>query len=171
MIEILQPRLFVQSIYDIDLEQLRTRGVRGLILDLDNTLVGWNQPAASIELEHWLADLRRSDFRICIVSNNLTDRVDAFSERIGVMAIAKAAKPRRRAFRVAMRRMGTGVPDTAVVGDQIFTDILGGNRLQLYTILVKPMNEREFWTTRMVRKVERAIMPGREPEQMTHRSS
>ncbi|MCL5116611.1 MAG: YqeG family HAD IIIA-type phosphatase [Firmicutes bacterium] len=171
MIQILQPQLFVQSIYDIDLPRLIDRGVKGLILDLDNTLVGWNQPTASDELMLWLSQVRQHQLKTCIVSNNLSDRVEAFSRHIGVMAIAKAAKPRRRAFRLAMRKMGTHHQETAVVGDQIFTDILGGNRLQLFTILVKPMSEREFWTTQMVRRLEKMVMPGRAPLSMSDRQS
>lgn len=163
MIDILQPRLFVQSIYDIDLAKLRARGVTGLILDLDNTLVGWNQPTASEELIAWLKAVGEHQLMTCIVSNNLSERVENFSREVGIMAIAKAAKPRRRAFRLAMRKMGTHYRDTAVVGDQVFTDILGGNRLDLFTILVRPMNEKEYWGTRVVRRVERMLLPGREP--------
>ncbi|PSR24132.1 MAG: YqeG family HAD IIIA-type phosphatase [Sulfobacillus acidophilus] len=170
MIQILQPGLFVQSIYDIDLDRLVERGVRGLILDLDNTLVGWNQPRASKELLQWLEDVKLRELQTCIVSNNMGDRVEQFSQHVGVMAIAKAAKPRRRAFRQAMQRMGTNRQDTAVVGDQIFTDILGGNRLHLFTILVRPMNEQEFWTTQLVRRLERAVLPGREPARLSDRS-
>ena len=163
MIQILQPRLFVQTIYDIDLKRLVDRGMKGLILDLDNTLVGWNQPDASSELLTWLEQVRTHSLQTCIVSNNMSDRVERFSRSIGVMAIAKAAKPRRRAFQHAMWKMGTHHRDTAVVGDQIFTDILGGNRLQLYTILVKPLAEREFWGTQLVRRVERVVVGGQEP--------
>lgn len=159
MIQVLQPQLFVQSIYDIDLDRLVDKGVRGLILDLDNTLVGWNQPQASDELLAWLKEVNRRRLKTCIVSNNMSDRVEKFGKHIGVMAIAKAAKPRRRAFRLAMRKMGTRHNQTAVVGDQVFTDILGGNRLQLFTILVRPINEREYWTTQLVRRLERAVLP------------
>ena len=162
MIKILQPKLFVQSVYDIDLARLAARGMRGLILDLDNTLVGWNQPEASQELVEWLGRVKARQLKTCIVSNNLGDRVERFSRRVGVMAIAKAAKPRRRAFREAMRKMGTHQQQTAVVGDQVFTDIFGGNRLGLFTILVKPLNERELWTTQLVRHIERAVVSRQE---------
>lgn len=170
MIQILQPELFVPSIYDIDLDRLVERGVRGLILDLDNTLVGWDQPLASAELLHWLADVKQRRLQTCIVSNNMGERVEKFSRHIGVMAIAKAAKPRRRAFRQAMQRMGTGRHETAVVGDQIFTDILGGNRLRLFTILVRPLNEREYWTTHLVRRIERVVGPKHNPVRLSDRS-
>lgn len=167
MLNILKPHLFLQSIYDIDLARLARRGIRGLIVDLDNTLVGYNRPEASVDLVHWVAQVRNLDFDVCIVSNNLTARVEAFALTIGVKNVPKAAKPRRRGFSLAMAKMGTNRETTAVVGDQVFTDILGGNRLGLYTILVRPLNEHEFLTTRLVRQVERLVVPrsgsGRSP--------
>lgn len=170
MIQILQPQLFVQSIYDIDLDRLVDRGLKGLILDLDNTLVGWNQPNASDQLFDWLTQVKQHHLKTCIVSNNMSDRVEKFGQHIGVMAIAKAAKPRRRAFRQAMRKMEVHARQTAVVGDQVFTDILGGNRLQLFTILVRPMNDREFWTTQLVRRIERAVLPADRPARARDRA-
>jgi hypothetical protein len=170
MLQILQPQLYVQSIYDIDLKRLIARGMKGLILDLDNTLVGWNQPTASEQLMAWLAEVRGHELKTCIVSNNMSGRVELFAKHIGVMAIAKAAKPRRKAFRLAMHKMGTHQHQTAVVGDQVFTDILGGNRLSLYTILVRPLNEREYWTTQLVRRIERAVLPTSEPSRLSDRA-
>ncbi|AEW05092.1 HAD superfamily (subfamily IIIA) phosphatase, TIGR01668 [Sulfobacillus acidophilus DSM 10332] len=158
MIRLLKPRLFVQSIYDLDLAGLVGRGIRGLILDLDNTLVGWNQPHAPRELLDWFQRVQQQGIKTYIVSNNWEARVTAFSRLVGVAGIAKAAKPRRWAFRQAMAAMGTEHETTAVIGDQIFTDILGGNRLNLFTILVHPMDSREFWTTRIVRRIERALV-------------
>ncbi len=158
MIRLLQPRLSVSSVFDVDLDDLVNRGYRGLIMDLDNTLVAWNHPEVPKTLKLWLKDVSHRNIEMCIVSNNLSQRVEEFSTKIGVSFIAKAAKPRRRAFRQAMRKMGTYAETTAVIGDQVFTDILGGNRLQLYTILVHPLATEEFWTTRLVRKLEHQVV-------------
>jgi len=95
LLDILRPRLFLQSIYEIDLPRLARRGIRGLILDLDNTLVGYNRPEASADLVHWVAQSRQLGFDVCIVSNNFTARVEAFAGTLGVKNVAKAAKPRR----------------------------------------------------------------------------
>ncbi len=159
LLNILKPHLFLRTIYDIDLARLAKRGIRGLIMDLDNTLVGYNRPDASTELVRWMSGAMRMGFDVCIVSNNLTRRVEEFSGLIGVKSVPKAAKPRRRGFRRAMTKMGTDSESTAVVGDQVFTDILGGNRLGLYTILVRPLDDHEFLTTRLVRRVERMVVP------------
>ncbi len=169
MIKILQPRLFLASIFDLDLVSLRAHGVRGLIMDLDNTLVGWNRPDMSQELTAWFQAVRAHGFKMCIVSNNMTERVEQFSKKSGVMSIPKAAKPRRRSFWLAMKRMGTNHHNTAVIGDQVFTDILGGNRLQLYTILVHPIDAHEYWTTRIVRRLERHfVRRPRLPQSFSH---
>ena len=95
---------------------------------------------------------------MCLVSNNKKDRVSNFGRILGVPALSKARKPRRRAFREAMRIMNTRPETTAVIGDQIFTDVLGGNRLGLYTILVVPLSKQEFIGTRCMRHLERVVL-------------
>jgi hypothetical protein len=163
VINALRPRLFVPSVFAIDMDRLWNQGVRGIIMDLDNTLVSWNHDEASADLMAWIVVAKHRPFRLCLVSNNLGARVDRFASLLGVPAIPRAAKPRRRAFRRAMQLMGTEAQSTAVVGDQIFTDVLGGNRLKCYTILVAPLAEHEFWTTRLIRRVERFVWPATGP--------
>jgi len=156
---LLAPSLCLSSIFQIDLEGLRRQGIRGLILDLDNTLVAWGGDPEE-KLFAWLREVRESGLVACIVSNNDRARVKGFSDLASIPAIPRARKPRRRAFRAAMEVMGTAPAETAVVGDQIFTDILGGNRLGLYTILVTPVARREFIGTRLVRLLEKVVLIG-----------
>jgi HAD superfamily phosphatase (TIGR01668 family) len=155
----LTPNMFVPSIYAIPLDRLRRRGIRGLIVDLDNTVVPWDEREPSPALQAWVDDVKRAGFGLCLLSNNLTVRVEHFAAALGVPGIPHAGKPRRRAFRRAMAVLGTSERETAVIGDQVFTDVLGGNRLHLYTILVAPVAARELWTTRLVRRVERLLVP------------
>jgi HAD superfamily phosphatase (TIGR01668 family) len=164
----LRPDLFVSSVYAINLDRLWAKGVRGLIVDLDNTLVPWNNDRASGELLDWIATAKARSFRLCLVSNNLRERVERFAAQLNIPSIAHAAKPRRRAFRRAMHLMGTDAANTAVIGDQLFTDVLGGNRLDLFTILVSPVAEREYWTTRLVRRVERWFLPAERSVEHPH---
>jgi len=91
-------------------------------------------------------------------SNNSQDRVQKFAEAFGVPAISKAIKPRRGAFRIACDSLGVTPGETAVVGDQVFTDVLGGNRLGVYTILVVPVSEKEFFGTKIMRMMERFVL-------------
>ena len=159
MIRKLTPDLFVPSIFAISLARLGRRGIRGLIVDLDNTLVSWSEQEASSDLLTWIETAKQAGFRLCLLSNNLTLRVEHFAALFDVPGIPRAGKPGRRAFRRAMDILGTGPENTAVIGDQIFTDVFGGNRLHLYTILVRPVADREFWSTRLVRRVERLFLP------------
>jgi hypothetical protein len=172
LVEALRPRLYVSSVYAINLERLKARGIVGLVVDLDNTLVAWNNDRASHELDRWVQRVKADGFRICLVSNNFPARVRRFGEWLGVPSVPNAAKPRRRAFLQAMRLLDTDPATTAVIGDQVFTDVLGGNRLHCYTILVLPLTEREYWTTRLVRRVERLVLPAGAPpsETTTHGS-
>jgi HAD superfamily phosphatase (TIGR01668 family) len=154
----LRPSSQVSTVYDIDLTALRARGIRGLILDLDNTIVPWGVREVSPELPVWIAAARDADLQLCIVSNNMGSRVTAIAKRLGLPVVAGALKPRRRALRRALVVMGTTPEATALVGDQLFTDILGGNRLGLHTILVRPQGRKEFVLTRLVRLIERLLM-------------
>ncbi|AOQ24293.1 hypothetical protein MTAT_09350 [Moorella thermoacetica] len=155
MIRLLQPDLYVRSLCDIPLAHLKARGIRGLIIDLDNTVTEWGRATLDRGVRRWFADLKEEGIRACLVSNNRSGRVKKVADALGIPGISRAGKPRRRAFRQAMAVMETEASSTAVIGDQVFTDILGGNRLGLYTVLVMPINSREFIGTRMMRHVER----------------
>ncbi len=158
MLEKLKPKLFVDSIYHIDFEKLRNRGIKGIIIDLDNTITEWNNSELSNKAVDWFKVMADCNLKACIASNNSKARVVEVADKLGIPYIAKAIKPRTGAFKKAMKTMGTTPEETAVVGDQIFTDILGGNRLNLFTVLVVPLNPKEFIGTRLVRMIERRIL-------------
>lgn len=157
-LRILRPAEYRQSIFEIDLARLKQRGKRAIILDLDNTMVRWNDPDPTPGLLTWLDEVKAKGFATCIVSNNSGPRVSEFAAKVGVPFISKATKPRRKGFRAAMNLLGVTPGETVVVGDQIFTDVLGGNRAGVYTILVVPLDPREFVGTRLVRQVERRVL-------------
>lgn len=158
MRQLLRPNLFVNSVTDINLDDLEQQGIRALIIDLDNTITEWQNRSLSQPMIDWFAGLSDRGFKSCLVSNNNRQRVAVVAETLGIPFIFKASKPRRRAFRQAMALLGTGPAETAVIGDQLFTDVLGGNRLGLLTILVTPISRREFIGTRMVRVVEGLVI-------------
>lgn len=156
--QILCPRLYVNSVHQIDLNALKQSGIRGIIVDLDNTLVPWNEDAEFPKAVAWLKKVKDMGMLVCIVSNNHPRRAKTLAGTFDIPFIWQAVKPRRRAFRKAMQMMMIDKSQTAVVGDQVFTDILGGNRLGLYTILVRPLKKQEFFGTRIVRQVEKVIL-------------
>lgn len=158
IMQLLLPKRSYNTIFDIPLLELYASGIRGIIFDLDNTLTEWNNPELSRKTTSWLESAAKIGFKMCFVSNNSDLRVREVADLVDIPFVARAGKPRRRSFRRAMELMGTKPEATAVVGDQIFTDILGGNRLGLFTILVSPISKHEFVGTRLVRVIEKQIL-------------
>ncbi len=155
MRDLLRPDRYFRSFYEVDFDQLIEMGIRGIALDLDNTLVAWGDDSISEELVSKVDRLRQLGIKMCIVSNNLGGRVAAISKKLGIPAASGALKPFRRAYARALDILGTKSGETALIGDQLFTDILGGNLAGLYTILVDPISSREFATTKILRRLER----------------
>lgn len=155
MLKRLIPDLFVKSIYDIDYNGLQHRGVKAIITDLDNTLVESDRAEATPDLVDWLGRLQSMGFRVIIVSNNNKTRVAKFARPLNVPYIHAARKPFHTPFRKALTRLETSVEQTVVIGDQLLTDVLGGNLFGLYTILVVPVAEQEGFWTKVNRSVEK----------------
>ncbi len=151
------PDLWVDSAYGIPYETLCKRGIAGLIFDVDNTLAFHGAPAdeKARELFSYLRDL---GMRTCLLSNNKEPRVKAFGMAVGSPYVFKGGKPGVRGYEKAMEQMGTVPANTAAVGDQLFTDILGANRAGLYSILVSPMNPREEIQIVLKRYLEKPIL-------------
>ncbi|MFC4076794.1 YqeG family HAD IIIA-type phosphatase [Salinithrix halophila] len=157
MLKRIVPDEFVQSVYEIDFNELQRRGVKGAIVDLDNTLVESTRPDATPKLVSWLDQLQGMGFKVMIVSNNKRTRVSKFAMPLRVPYIHRARKPLSPAFKKAMRKMKIRSDQVVVIGDQLFTDVLGGNTLGLHTILVVPVSEAEGFFTKMNRLAERLV--------------
>ena len=158
MLELFYPCLYVDSLLDIPLDRLRERGIEALIIDLDNTITEWNSNELTTEVMEWFSLRKAEGFKFCILSNNGEQRIRKVADKLDIPFIHRAAKPRRGFFHQAVDLMVVDSNQTAVVGDQIFTDILGGNRAGLYTILVKPLASREFVGTKINRALELLIL-------------
>ncbi|MBJ6363061.1 YqeG family HAD IIIA-type phosphatase [Paenibacillus sp. GCM10012307] len=159
MFERLLPSMIVNTIYDIHLDQLKTQGIKGIITDLDNTLVGAKDPLATPELIVWLKDVEQRGFQVVIVSNNNETRVAKFANPLRIPFIHAARKPTSRAFRQALKMMDLNPEQTVVIGDQMLTDMLGGRRMGLYTILVAPISLKdEGIMTRVNRQIEKVAL-------------
>lgn len=155
------PDLYLKDIFAIDTEKLKNNGIKGIITDMDNTLVPWCDRTVYPKLASWFSGLKEEGFKLYIVSNNSRDRVTELAQELDIPAIWYAAKPRRKAFRKAISQMQLSPAQVAVVGDQLLTDVLGGNRLGLFTILVNPISEKEFFWTKISRFLER-LLAGRQ---------
>jgi HAD superfamily phosphatase (TIGR01668 family) len=154
------PALRARSVADVTPEFLAGRGIRAIILDLDNTLVPWHGREVAPEIAEWIVAMHEAGIQLCIVSNtHRPGRLKELAGVLGVQWVPSGGKPRRRGFLRAMEAMGATADETAVIGDQVMTDIWGGNRCGLLTILVDPLSPVEFWGTRVIsRNVERVLL-------------
>jgi HAD superfamily phosphatase (TIGR01668 family) len=154
------PHRMTDSVTQITTAELQERGIEGIILDLDNTLVLWQKEEMAAEVLDWLSALRTEGFKLCILSNSiLSRRSERIAERLECPNVRRARKPSRSGFHRAMQAMETTPATTAIIGDQMFTDIWGGNRTGIYTIMVQPIHPREFIYTRFVsRPLERLLL-------------
>lgn len=155
MLSKLYPNAYISSLMDVDPRFLAEKGIRGLILDLDNTLVAWKTGVFEPGMINHLKSYKKLGVKLCVVSNAFNNRVTKLLAPLGIPWVARAGKPSRRPFIKALRILGTTEAETAVIGDQLFTDILGGNRMGLFTILVMPISKREFIGTKFVRLAEK----------------
>lgn len=152
------PNEHVKSIYDIQPEALKTRGIKGIITDLDNTLVPWDVENATPEVEQWLQLMKEHDINVTILSNNNMDRVKAFSDPLGTPYVYSARKPLGSAFKKVAKEMNLKKEQIVVIGDQLLTDVLGGNSAGFYTILVVPIVESDAKITQFNRRIERMLL-------------
>ncbi|WP_070120740.1 YqeG family HAD IIIA-type phosphatase [Bacillus marinisedimentorum] len=152
------PNEHVRSVYEITPAKLKERGVKGVITDLDNTLVAWDEPYATPELIRWFKTLEENGIVVTIISNNDKQRVTAFSEPLGLPFIYRAQKPMSKAFNQALKDMKLSKDEVVVIGDQLLTDVLGANSIGLHSILVVPVAQSDGFFTKFNRKVESTIL-------------
>ena len=152
------PNEHVKSILDIKPEELKEKGIKGIITDLDNTLVEWDRPTATPQLIKWFDEIKKHNILVTIVSNNNEERVKAFSDPLQIPFIFRARKPMMPAFHRALSKMGIKKDETVVIGDQLLTDVLGGNRSGFHTILVVPVAQTDGFFTKFNRFAERRIL-------------
>ena len=151
------PSEYYTSTYVIDFAEYYKKGYRGILFDIDNTLVPHNAPATkeAIRLIHRLKEI---GFGICLVSNNKEPRVAEFNKPLDVKYIYKAGKPKRSGYQKAMQLLGTDTTNTLFVGDQLFTDVWGANRAGIYSILVKQIAKHEEIQIVLKRKLEKIVL-------------
>ena len=160
MIRVLKPDFQYESLKNIPVEKLQGYGIKGLLLDLDNTISPWNDRKLSKEVIEWFKRVRDKGIKACIVSNNRhSGRVSAVADVLEIEYVYQAAKPRKKGFLKGLEVLGLAPQETAVIGDQLLTDVLGGKRIGMKTILLMPIDEREFGGTKVLRVLER--MAGR----------
>ncbi len=158
----LGPNRFAPRLHDIPLAELAEAGIRGLIIDLDNTLVAFRGTELAAEHVAWIEEAHARGFLMVMVSNNFSDRARGVAAQLRIGCIPNALKPLPFGFMRALKLLGLPRQEVAVVGDQFFTDILGAKLCgNLYTILTDPIEAHDFAVTRMFRFLERFVLPER----------
>ncbi len=159
----LSPDFYYHSIHSIDLDELRSRGVTTMLLDLDNTLLPRKSTDVTEFAMSWVERAKAAGFTLCIVSNNWHAHVADLADKLGILLVGKAIKPLPFAFRKALDLTGATPAQAAIVGDQVFTDILGGQLIGMTTVLVTPLSSSDLPHTLVLRAIERRLLAGRVP--------
>ncbi|MDO4333142.1 MAG: YqeG family HAD IIIA-type phosphatase [Eubacteriales bacterium] len=158
MLEIFYPDVWVDSAYEIDYEGYYKEGYRGIIYDVDNTLVPHGAPADGRAVALF-ERLHKTGFAVTLLSNNKEPRVKSFAEDVKYAGyIFKADKPSPKGYQEAMRRMGTDERTTLFIGDQLFTDVWGAKNAGILSILVKPIHPKEEIQIVLKRQLERIVL-------------
>ncbi len=158
LLSLLAPRYCVRAVTDLSPERLRAWQLDALMLDLDNTLVPWGGASPSAQITDWTSGLRQRGIPVCLVSNNISDRVRRVAGLLGLPYAQGRFKPSVAKLRHALDILGTPLSRTAMVGDQLFTDILAGNRLGVPTVLTAPLFPREPVRIIIMRALERRVL-------------
>jgi len=157
-IRYLVPTLIYDDLTSIPLSKFKELGVDTILLDLDNTLLPWNKKNIPQKVYNYLSKMKKNNFKLCIVSNALPPRVKKISYELDIPFVALAIKPSTRPLRKAIKMLNSSIEKTVIIGDQLFTDILAGNRLGIKTILVKPITKFELFTSKLLRFLEKLII-------------
>ncbi len=157
----LAPDAMVARLCDVPIADLLARGIQGIILDLDNTLVGFGLDEPDEPCGAWVREATAAGLRIVLLSNNFPDRVARVAGALGIGGIPNALKPLPFGFSRALAHLALPGRVVAVVGDQLFTDMLGGKLFGCYTVLTEPIEHRDFPLTRVFRFFERFVLAHR----------
>lgn len=153
-----QPDYMYRRISDIPIDKLKAAGIRGLILDIDNTLTTHDNPQPSQGVRQWLDQAEEAGMKLIILSNNKPHRVKPFAEILKLPFAANGKKPLKEGYVRCARLMGCHPKETAIIGDQVFTDILGGKFFGCTTILVEPIQPEPMLFFKVKRKLEKLVL-------------
>ena len=139
------PKIIADALTDLSPELLKRHGIRLLMMDFDNTIVPYTTNIPTEKMAQWLRMMVQSDIRLCVVSNSKKDRVRVFCGKYGIPVITHANKPGTKGIEECLARFGIDRKEAAIVGDQIFTDTLGGNRAGVTSILIRAIDQHNIW--------------------------
>ena len=155
---ILYPKAYFQSVKEITISFLKENKIKALILDVDNTILDFDKNIPE-GVKEWCEDLKKQGIKMCILSNtNQKEKVRMVAEKLELPYFYFATKPLKRGFKKAIKELNEKKENIAAVGDQIFTDVIGANHAKLYSILVKPIGQKDIFITRIKRPLENYVI-------------
>lgn len=154
----LKPDLMYRGVQYIDYQKLKEKKIQGILLDIDNTLIDYTKKLSK-EMIDWVEGAKKRGFKLCILSNsNKMDKIIPIAEKLDIKYISFAKKPVKTGYLKAAQLLNMDVSKIAMVGDQVFTDVLGANRVGMLSIYVEPINTKEYWYTKWKRPIESAVL-------------
>lgn len=152
------PKFYCNNVREVKLEFLQKNNIKGIILDVDNTLIDYYRKFEDGTIQ-WVEELKKAGIKFCIVSNsNKLDKVSYVAKELDIPYFHFAKKPFKSGFIKAKEKMGLPAENIAAIGDQIMTDVIGSNRCKMFSILVKPIKEKDMLITRIKRPIENKII-------------
>ena len=158
MIKRFIPEYYFDTFDEASADFLYSIGVRGIVLDVDNTLEPYENPVPGAHVLAWFKSLEEKGISAAIVSNNNNERISLFNRDLGLFARAKAKKPFKRNVLRAMEAMGTDKSNTILMGDQVFTDVWAAHNAGIPAILVPPINDKKDLLTKFKRWLEKPVL-------------
>lgn len=154
----LYPNKIYKRIYNVPLLELWNMGIRGLILDIDNTLTIHNSPDIDTLTSAWLEDAKKQGFKLIILSNNTKERAEPFANKLNLPFISKGRKPLLSGAKKCQKALGVKREEIAFIGDQLFTDVLCAKRFGSFAIMLEPIEPESFFFFRLKRKLEKYFL-------------
>jgi HAD superfamily phosphatase (TIGR01668 family) len=158
MFECFFPDIYVKSIFELPLEELKKRGIKALIFDIDNTVAPFDIAEPDDKTAELFEEFRKNGFSLCLFSNNNETRVNLFNRKLKAHAVWRAGKPGVKKLNDAMKAMGANKNSTAIVGDQVFTDMYCGHRAGVLAIYTEPICSRDQLITKVKRGAEKIVL-------------
>jgi len=158
MLTLVTPHLYLDNVLELTAGRLRAAGRTGLLLDVDCTLKNYHDRHIGPAVVAWAAGLLQDGLRLCLLSNGRAERIERLAQSLQIPFVARALKPLPYGCRAALRMLELRAEETAIVGDQLFADVLAGRLAGLFTILVRPTSPAEPLWTRVKRPLERRVL-------------
>lgn len=155
---IFRPNIYLNSFKEIDLQELVKRNIKAIFMDLDNTLVSPFQKTADDDVKTFIQNCHQLDLTVIVISNNTEERVSLFCKELGIDYYAMALKPLNKGFKKALQELNLTTKEVCMIGDQVMTDVLGGNLMGFMTILLVPIVEKDLVITKFNRAIEKVIL-------------